>query len=127
MLRNGDGHLKNFGVSYDSQSVWLAPIYDLVATVLYPYERGNGTVVVDRTMALRLRRGKGSRAYPQFDELLSFGRDICAVADPGAVIERLRAAIADTLDAAQSDERISRSLIEPLAAVWTASLAVYRS
>jgi len=34
MLRNGDGHLKNFGVLYPSPfgEVTLAPVYDLVTT-----------------------------------------------------------------------------------------------
>lgn len=37
MLRNGDAHLKNFGVLYEhpGQSVHLAPAYDLVTTVAY--------------------------------------------------------------------------------------------
>jgi serine/threonine-protein kinase HipA len=37
MLRNGDGHLKNFGVLYASPSgpVKLAPVYDLVTTTVY--------------------------------------------------------------------------------------------
>ena len=37
MLRNGDAHLKNFGVLYDSsaENVTLAPVYDLVTTTAY--------------------------------------------------------------------------------------------
>jgi serine/threonine-protein kinase HipA len=37
MLRNGDGHLKNFGVLYDSPqgAVTLAPVYDIVTTTAY--------------------------------------------------------------------------------------------
>ena len=37
MLRNGDAHLKNFGVLYDEPtgSVELAPVYDLVTTTAY--------------------------------------------------------------------------------------------
>ncbi len=37
MLRNGDGHLKNFGVLYPSPlgKVTLAPVYDLVTTTAY--------------------------------------------------------------------------------------------
>jgi serine/threonine-protein kinase HipA len=37
MLRNGDGHLKNFGVLYGSPPgpVKLAPVYDLVTTTVY--------------------------------------------------------------------------------------------
>lgn len=37
MIRNGDGHLKNFGVLYErpGQPVRLAPVYDMVTTVAY--------------------------------------------------------------------------------------------
>ena len=37
MIRNGDAHLKNFGVLYEQsgQPVRLAPVYDLVTTVTY--------------------------------------------------------------------------------------------
>lgn len=37
MIRNGDAHLKNFGVLYDSPAgtVRLAPVYDLVTTTAY--------------------------------------------------------------------------------------------
>src|SRR4030042_1554638 len=37
MLRNGDAHLKNFGVLYDSPlgAVTLAPVYDVVTTTAY--------------------------------------------------------------------------------------------
>ena len=37
MMRNGDAHLKNFGVLYDAPtgSVELAPVYDLVTTTAY--------------------------------------------------------------------------------------------
>jgi serine/threonine-protein kinase HipA len=37
MVRNGDAHLKNFGVLYDrpGTSVCLAPVYDVVTTVAY--------------------------------------------------------------------------------------------
>jgi serine/threonine-protein kinase HipA len=37
MIRNGDGHLKNFGVLYPNPSgvVRLAPVYDLVTTTAY--------------------------------------------------------------------------------------------
>ena len=37
MIRNGDAHLKNFGVLYErpGQPVCLAPVYDMVTTVAY--------------------------------------------------------------------------------------------
>ncbi|HBA88235.1 MAG TPA: type II toxin-antitoxin system HipA family toxin [Geobacter sp.] len=37
MVRNGDAHLKNFGVLYEHPQgpVWLAPVYDIVTTTAY--------------------------------------------------------------------------------------------
>ncbi|WP_051321432.1 type II toxin-antitoxin system HipA family toxin [Chrysiogenes arsenatis] len=37
LLKNGDGHLKNFGILYneDRSRTWLAPAYDVVNTTLY--------------------------------------------------------------------------------------------
>lgn len=37
LLKNGDAHLKNFGILYDKdiQNIWLAPAYDIVNTVVY--------------------------------------------------------------------------------------------
>lgn len=37
LLRNGDGHLKNYGVLYenDYEDAKLAPIYDVITTTLY--------------------------------------------------------------------------------------------
>ncbi len=37
LLKNGDAHLKNFGILYDEniQNIWLSPAYDIVNTVVY--------------------------------------------------------------------------------------------
>lgn len=37
MVRNGDAHLKNYGVLYNTpqSDVWLAPVYDVVTTTVY--------------------------------------------------------------------------------------------
>jgi serine/threonine-protein kinase HipA len=120
LLRNGDGHLKNFGVLYDDQRVWIAPIYDILTTTLYPYERSNGVKVTDRTMALKLRRGKGKKPYPTRDEL-----DVCKVADPVEPLKRIQEAMAETLSAHAKDERLPPSLHEAITAEWNASLDWY--
>ena len=67
---------------------------------------------VDRTMALKLRRGRrgASRAYPTTDELLAFGRECCAVREPMQVIERIAEGMRTTLITAARDERIDRGL-----------------
>ena len=40
LLKNGDAHLKNFGILYDDklQNFWLSPAYDIVNTVVYFYK-----------------------------------------------------------------------------------------
>ncbi|MBL8909886.1 MAG: HipA domain-containing protein [Archangium sp.] len=69
LVQNGDAHLKNFGVLYDDDSCWLAPMFDVVTTTLYSYDRA-GIAVTDRTMALKLN---DDRRYPLVPELIAFG------------------------------------------------------
>ena len=51
LLRNGDGHLKNYGILYknDFQDSYLAPIYDVITTTMY---------IKNDIPALRLGDGK---------------------------------------------------------------------
>lgn len=83
-LRNGDAHLKNFGLLYTdttSDDCRLAPTYDIVTTVLYlPNDR----------MALSLAR---DRAWPTMQALVKFGRESCRIKQPLANIERIQDAI----------------------------------
>jgi serine/threonine-protein kinase HipA len=125
MLRNGDGHLKNFGVLYDERSVWLAPVYDLVTTTIYKYERSNGVFVTDRTMALKLRVGEKERQYPTREELLAFGRDVCGVEAPADVLERIAQAMDETLADAAGDDRIQAETLSAMTQEWQASIAIH--
>lgn len=54
MVRNGDGHLKNFGVLYSAvDDCRLAPMFDVVTTSIYRYTRyEGGPELEDRTLAL---------------------------------------------------------------------------
>lgn len=122
MVRNGDGHLKNFGVGYDE--AWgarLAPMYDVVATAIYRYQRwAGGEDEEDRTLALRIFAGRGqTRAYPTTEELLRFGRQACGVARPAPVLARIADALGDTLAAARQDDRIPKSLLDDMAGMWS--------
>jgi len=125
MLRNGDGHLKNYGVAYDGTRVWLSPVYDVITTTIYPYERGDGVRVVDRTMALKLRVGDRLRLYPDREVLMVFGREVCGVASPAASIEKITDAMDGALHAADHDDRIPRSMLKQLAAEWRDSISWY--
>lgn len=62
-IRNGDAHLKNFGIVYDDVlgEARLAPVYDLVTTTVY---------LPNDSMALTLN---GSTRWPANKELQRFG------------------------------------------------------
>ncbi len=121
MVRNGDGHLKNYGVCYDEErGPGLSPMFDVVTTAIYRYARLNGGPdLEDKTMALKLFRGKGqSRMYPSTAELLRFGREVCGVVRPADTIVRIADGLSQTRDAARTDERIPTSTLQQMAQMW---------
>jgi serine/threonine-protein kinase HipA len=129
MVRNGDAHLKNFGLLYaNDDDAQLAPMFDVVTTTVYTYERPGGFEDVDRTLALKLRVGKAytAKAYPVTDELLAFGREVCRVARPESVVQRIGDAMSETLRDATRDERIPPNLLRDMAAQWEIGLGYAR-
>jgi len=70
-VRNGDGHLKNFGVLYDDpeDEVWLAPAFDIVSTAVY---------LPNDSLALLFG---GSKFFPQRKGLVTFGRRFCGLTE----------------------------------------------
>ena len=66
-IRNGDAHLKNFGILYDSlgEDVRLAPVYDMLSTKVY---------LPKDVLALELA---GTKSYPNQKQLVNFGRQAC--------------------------------------------------
>jgi serine/threonine-protein kinase HipA len=126
MVRNGDGHLKNFGVLYrDSGPAWLAPMFDVVTTAVYRYTRyEGGPELEDRTLALKLFAGKGrSRAYPTVEELHRFGTKVCGVSKPADTLRRIAQAMSETLQAAAGDDRVPATLRGEMHRVWEDGLA----
>ena len=149
LLRNGDAHLKNFGVLYDepglghqanyrstdlssqasnpAPNVWLSPLYDQVTTTLYTYERPGGIETVDPTMALKLRRGTRSgdkspaRSYPGRKALEQFGRDVCGVQTPSAVIAQISDGMSQALQLARRQTSIPPALCQRMAVIWDAA------
>lgn len=86
LMKNGDAHLKNFGILYEhprSSDRRLAPLYDVTTTSVYSIV---GTGLRDQTMALKLN---GDRRYPSSDALFRFGRDKCGVANPKEVVHQI--------------------------------------
>lgn len=125
MIRNGDGHLKNFGILYRSaDDVRLSPLYDVVTTAIYRYTRyEGGPELEDRTLALRLFRKSPSKTYPLSDELLQFGRKICGVQKAETVLKRIAQAMSEVLEHARADERIPRPTLAEVVRVWQSGMA----
>lgn len=66
-VKNGDAHLKNFGVLYESADklVTLAPAYDIVTTTPY---------IKDDSLALTL---EGSKRFPKAKKMINFAKLQC--------------------------------------------------
>ena len=68
LIRNGDGHLKNFAIMYDRPgNARLSKCYDINTTAAYPNLRHDKP-------ALRMH---GSHRWPNEQELLQYGRRAC--------------------------------------------------
>jgi serine/threonine-protein kinase HipA len=88
-LRNGDAHLKNFGIVYDDVQgeARLAPVYDLVTTSVY---------LPKDSLALTLN---GSTKWPTAKELRKLGETRAggAPAKIRQILERIAEAIQETI------------------------------
>ena len=127
MVHNGDGHLKNFGVLYSGiRDIRLAPMFDVVTTSIYKYQRfEGGPELEDHTMALKLFAGpKGSKIYPYAKDLLDFGRRVCGVSDPAAVIQRIAQGMTQALANCQADQRIAAPLYAQMSTAWESGLGL---
>ena len=93
-LRNGDAHLKNFGIVYDDVQgeARLAPVYDLVTTSVY---------LPQDSLALTFN---GSSKWPSAKDLRKFGETRVGAA-PGkvrSILERSYEAIQATANEVRS-------------------------
>ena len=121
MVRNGDAHLKNFGLLYDSaEHIGLAPMFDVVTTSIYKYRQSpGGPLLEDHTLALKLFSGKHqTKAYPTTEELVDFGRRVCGVAQPTRVLARIAQAMTRTMAEAKGDSRVPRELWTQMNEAW---------
>ena len=89
-VKNGDAHLKNFGVLYEAadKPVRLAPTYDIVSTT--PYIKGD-------SLALTL---EGSKSFPKEKRLLNFAKLHCNIQPATAklMLEEVAEAVVKTMD-----------------------------
>lgn len=93
-IKNGDAHLKNFGVLYDDteSSVRLSPIYDLVSTTPY---------IAKDTLALTLA---GTKRWPKAKSLIAFARTHCDITEGRA--KELLKEVADGIRKAADEMRL---------------------
>lgn len=124
MVRNGDAHLKNFGVLYTHpgarETVQLAPVFDVTTTTVYEnYNPKSGRSLIDRTLAIKLNKAK---AYPDRQQLMAFGRKHCAVEKPGVIIEQIAEAMSAALITHQA--RIDVELFSAMQAEWDGGRAM---
>jgi serine/threonine-protein kinase HipA len=78
VMKNGDAHLKNFGLLYtdpETNDCRLSPTYDVVCTTAF---------LPKDLPALSLVRTK---AWPTREALIKFGREHCRVHEPASVID----------------------------------------
>jgi serine/threonine-protein kinase HipA len=104
-------------------------MFDVVTTTIYRYTRyEGGPELEDKTMALKLLRGRHqSRAYPTSEALMAFGRRLCGVAKPEAMVQNIAQAMSETLAQAKHDERIPPPLRSAISTAWEAGLEHARS
>lgn len=96
-LRDGDAHLKNFGMLYDNPASAraLAPVYDVVCTDIYPE--------LDGKMALKLNK---SKAYPTEQDLMAYGNRLGLERDDvKQVLSRIENAYHKVVATCESDVR----------------------
>jgi serine/threonine-protein kinase HipA len=120
MMRNGDAHMKNFGLLYESPNSHdgpkLSPMYDVVTTSVYDLvSERTGRVTQDRELALKLNK---SKEYPNRRELIAFGHR-CNVLKPERVLERIDAGMTASLEA--NRDRVPEQLIVRMKDEWDMS------
>ena len=127
MLRNGGAHLKNFGMLYsDADDVRLSPVFDVVTTAVYQFERPGGVLSEDRTMALKWLKGKtfAAKPYPTYGQLEKFAAHVCRGAGNARItVDTIAQAMSVTLARAASDPRIPGEFLESMRQQWAFGLA----
>lgn len=120
LLQNGDAHLKNFSLLYDSPNgdVRLSPLYDVVTTSIYEIQNPRtGATSTDNTMALNLFKTK---RYPSLSDLIRFGKTTCMLSHPQRIIERIEEIKLEVIK--EYSDRMHSDLIRKLRKAWNIPL-----
>jgi len=74
LLKNGDAHLKNFGLLYDDdfKNIFYSPVYDVVNTVVYIYKDKPALMLEDK------------KIWHSKDTLIKFGQKSCLLSQSEA-------------------------------------------
>ena len=117
-IRNGDAHLKNFGIVYASPATrqgTMAPAFDLVTTTPYlPHD----------VMALTMQ---GTKRWPDRKALMEFGRTACGLnaREAGRCLEDVEHGVYRTMEDLNAwirDEPAFRHVGRAMRAAWEAGL-----
>lgn len=97
LLKDGDAHLKNFGLLYPDPGgpIVPSPVYDVVCTAIYPD--------LDRELALKMNK---SRVFPTPEDLVAFAQKF-GIPNELAwdIVERIESAIDTTIHTLSQDPR----------------------
>jgi serine/threonine-protein kinase HipA len=117
MLRNGDGHLKNYGILYDKDfgDSYLAPIYDVITTTVY---------IQNDIPALRLGDGK---LWWKEKTYKTFAKQSCGLSNKEyeTIVEECREAVTETkkeIENFQTDNQEVKRFLERLSECWNTEL-----
>jgi len=113
MIKNGDAHLKNFGILYDDTTrKWFAPIYDLVTTIVY---------IRKDVPALTIA---GKKQWPDLEALKRFGLHACGLRRKAVkqCIDEVKAGVQKIIPQLKqfgAKYKVYRELCERMASVMT--------
>ncbi|WP_429499953.1 type II toxin-antitoxin system HipA family toxin [Robbsia andropogonis] len=122
-VRNGDAHLKNFGLLYDhpnGAAPALSPLYDVVTTSAYDIEDPqSGRTLTDRKLALKLNKTLG---YPTRKTLLQFAHRHCGIRlhEAESTLDRIATAVEET--AREQSHRVEPTFMRRLKEEWNSGL-----
>jgi serine/threonine-protein kinase HipA len=117
LLKNGDAHLKNFGVIYDNEfkNINFSPAYDIVTTTAYIYK--------DKPALMMF----GKKVWWGKQELVRFGVEHCYFSKSEALqhyaicMEALKSSLKVLEEAIEKDEKFAPIGLKMLAS-WHVSL-----
>lgn len=125
-LRNGDAHLKNFGLTYSTTSdVRMAPVYDMVSMSAYAPRQQNSSDALDEP-AMSLN---GVRRWPD-DKAIAYLAARCGInaskkAEAVQSLSRAMASVAEELVEAAAANEECRPMAKRMLELWSHGLQLH--